>query len=54
MGIYASVAGRYKLGGRISRHLVFFQSTGVLPIPHLHKYLFVMRHLQTQIRVHSL
>jgi hypothetical protein len=24
MGIYASVAGRYKLGGQISRHQYFF------------------------------
>lgn len=42
MGIYATVAGRYKLGGRISRRQYFFQSAGVLPIPHLHKYLTVV------------
>jgi hypothetical protein len=44
MGIYASVAGRYKLGGRIPRRQSFFKSAGELPIPHLHKYLIVSRH----------
>lgn len=42
MGIYASVAGRYKLGGRIWAASIYFQSAGVLPIPPLHKYLFVV------------
>jgi hypothetical protein len=39
MDIDASVAGPYRLGGPISWHQVF--SVGILPIPHLHKYMNV-------------
>jgi len=44
MSIYASVVGRYELGGRTSRHQYFFNHQEWWPIPHLHKYLNVIRH----------
>ncbi len=43
-GIYASVAGRYNWADE-HHGINIFQSTGVLPIPPLHKYLSVVCHI---------